>query len=224
MADINVERKGPSIWPWIIGLIVLALLIWALAEMLGGRDDARTTAVPGDTVPRTQEVAPAPTTDPAAPGVATAAPAAVQEFERWVDRRDAQTDMGQQHQYTINGLRQLADAIESLAQRHEARPAVQQSIQSVRQQADRLEQSDPAATQHANLTRDAFTSAADAIGTLHREHHAQATGLENQVTQVRQAAQAIQTGTPLLQQQQEVQTFFDRARDAVRSLATAHTM
>ncbi|MFW6080034.1 MAG: hypothetical protein ACODAE_10460 [Gemmatimonadota bacterium] len=34
MADINVERKGPSIWPWVIGLLVLALLIWAIAEMV----------------------------------------------------------------------------------------------------------------------------------------------------------------------------------------------
>ncbi|MEX2581946.1 MAG: hypothetical protein WD766_01655 [Gemmatimonadota bacterium] len=33
MADINVERKGPSVWPWVIGLLVLALLIWALVEM-----------------------------------------------------------------------------------------------------------------------------------------------------------------------------------------------
>ncbi len=41
VADINVERRGPSIWPWIIGLIVLALVIWALAEMFG-RDRAAT--------------------------------------------------------------------------------------------------------------------------------------------------------------------------------------
>src|SRR5690606_10959856 len=34
MADIRVERKGPSIWPWIVGLLVLALLIWAIAEMV----------------------------------------------------------------------------------------------------------------------------------------------------------------------------------------------
>lgn len=34
MADINVERRGPRIWPWIIGLIVLALLIWAIAEIV----------------------------------------------------------------------------------------------------------------------------------------------------------------------------------------------
>lgn len=35
MADINVERKGPSVWPWVIGLLVLALLIWGLVEMFG---------------------------------------------------------------------------------------------------------------------------------------------------------------------------------------------
>jgi hypothetical protein len=36
MADIDVERKSPSVWPWVIGLLVLALLIWALVEMFGG--------------------------------------------------------------------------------------------------------------------------------------------------------------------------------------------
>lgn len=39
MADINVERKGPSIWPWVIGLLVLALLIWAIAEMVDTDED-----------------------------------------------------------------------------------------------------------------------------------------------------------------------------------------
>jgi hypothetical protein len=47
VADINVERKGPSIWPWIVGLIVLALLIWALVEMFG-RDDVPTQVVPAN--------------------------------------------------------------------------------------------------------------------------------------------------------------------------------
>lgn len=40
MADINVERKQRSIWPWIVGLLVLALLIWLLASMFNGGDDA----------------------------------------------------------------------------------------------------------------------------------------------------------------------------------------
>lgn len=45
MADINVERKGPSIWPWIVGLLVLALLIWAIAEMVDRGGDEREVAV-----------------------------------------------------------------------------------------------------------------------------------------------------------------------------------
>lgn len=35
MADIKVERKGRSIWPWVVGLLVLALLVWALTLLVG---------------------------------------------------------------------------------------------------------------------------------------------------------------------------------------------
>jgi hypothetical protein len=38
MADINVERRGPTIWAWIIGLVILALLIWAIAEIVDRRE------------------------------------------------------------------------------------------------------------------------------------------------------------------------------------------
>jgi hypothetical protein len=38
MADINVERKSASIWPWILGSIVAALLIWALISLFGSDD------------------------------------------------------------------------------------------------------------------------------------------------------------------------------------------
>jgi hypothetical protein len=48
VADINVERKGPSIWPWIIGLIVLALIIWALTQMFR-TDPAVAPVTPVDT-------------------------------------------------------------------------------------------------------------------------------------------------------------------------------
>ena len=32
MADIDIERKGPGVWPWIIGLLLLGLLAWAVME------------------------------------------------------------------------------------------------------------------------------------------------------------------------------------------------
>lgn len=43
MADINVERKQRSIWPWILGLILLALLIWLLSSMFNRNDAAAPT-------------------------------------------------------------------------------------------------------------------------------------------------------------------------------------
>lgn len=39
MADINVQKKGASIWPWILGLLVAALLIWALVGFFDGGDE-----------------------------------------------------------------------------------------------------------------------------------------------------------------------------------------
>lgn len=36
MAEIDVARWGPTLWPGIIGLVALALVIWGLAELLGG--------------------------------------------------------------------------------------------------------------------------------------------------------------------------------------------
>jgi hypothetical protein len=49
MADIDVERKSPSVWPWVIGLLVLALLIWALVEMFGGDAEPIADQPLGDT-------------------------------------------------------------------------------------------------------------------------------------------------------------------------------
>lgn len=59
MADIDVERKGTNIWPWIIGLLVLALLIWALMEMFD-TDEPDVAAVATDTVMTDPTVVPAP--------------------------------------------------------------------------------------------------------------------------------------------------------------------
>jgi hypothetical protein len=35
MADIRVERRGPRIWPWILGLLLLALVIWLAVTYFG---------------------------------------------------------------------------------------------------------------------------------------------------------------------------------------------
>lgn len=47
MAQINVERKHSSAWIWwILGLIVLALIIWAVAETMDRDELAENTVAP----------------------------------------------------------------------------------------------------------------------------------------------------------------------------------
>jgi hypothetical protein len=39
VADIRVEkRRKMGMWPWLVGVLVLALAIWALTEILGQDD------------------------------------------------------------------------------------------------------------------------------------------------------------------------------------------
>lgn len=54
MAEIRVERKHNNVWVWVLGLILLALLAWGLAEALdrdrlqvdGGTAEVRTLEAP----------------------------------------------------------------------------------------------------------------------------------------------------------------------------------
>lgn len=47
MADTRAEPRRPGAWPWVAGLLVLALLIWGITRLLGaGADEAVEAAVP----------------------------------------------------------------------------------------------------------------------------------------------------------------------------------
>lgn len=46
MADINVEQRRGSPWPWIVGLVLAALLVWGLVRVFGGEDAATPDGVP----------------------------------------------------------------------------------------------------------------------------------------------------------------------------------
>lgn len=66
MVDINLEkRRGPSIWPWIVGLGVLALLVWGIAALVNTRKTTEAAEAPASgSMPA---AAPAAVPAPAAP-------------------------------------------------------------------------------------------------------------------------------------------------------------
>lgn len=45
MAEIRVERKRTSLLPWILGILLLALVVWAVAESMDNDADDAPDAV-----------------------------------------------------------------------------------------------------------------------------------------------------------------------------------
>lgn len=68
MAEIKVERARPGIWPWVVGLLALALVVWAVTELF----DRGAPEVPPTAVPQPSPTSPAPS-----PGSPERAPAGV---------------------------------------------------------------------------------------------------------------------------------------------------
>ncbi len=65
MAELHVQRKQTNIWPWIIGVLAIAAVLW----FVFGRADTRSAATPG-AADSAYQTSPAPGS-PATPSPAT---------------------------------------------------------------------------------------------------------------------------------------------------------
>ena len=75
MADINIERKGNSIWPWVVGIALLAVVVFVVLTYFRGRNED-VTAAPADSsavqqAPQYQPAPPPSSTDTIAGDSAT---------------------------------------------------------------------------------------------------------------------------------------------------------
>lgn len=221
MADIDIERKGTPVWPWILGLLLLALLLWAIFAWAS--DDAEVVEPDPAAAIREPVVTDVPPPTPVGPadGAAAAVPLPVTEYvTTCTPPLPADMEMGRQHQFTAQCLESLAASLESVVGRDRlANTDVSQKIATVRQQAQTLRQSEPQATTHAGTTKQAFTAAADMIEATYQAGYREVAGLGDEVSQVRNAAQAVDTGTPMLDQKGAVHGFFREAADAVQRIA-----
>jgi hypothetical protein len=210
MAQIDIERKsGPPILPIILGVLALAVVIGALLYFMGNGD--RTDDTPPAAVVEDRDMTAAP---------ATGSPQEVQAFRQQCgDASQFRDEMALAHEHEADCMRQLADAMDAVIRRDQvAGQPLDQRVQALRQRADQIRQ-DPQATDHANRVRAAALEAAEIIGYMANERQAVGADLERHGQQTRQAANEIDPGTPLLQQQERTSRFFATAADALDAMA-----
>jgi len=212
MANIDIERKsGPPVLPIVLGVLAL-LVVAGLLWWLLGNGDTRDDAAPGA---MTQDTA-----WEAGPATTAAVPQEVQTFRQQCGQPGQFRDeMALEHEYEADCMRQLADGIDAVIRRDQvADQPLQQRLQSLRQRADMITQ-DPQATDHADRVRGAAMEASEIIQYMAQNRDAVGANLQQHAQQTRQAAESIDTATPLLQQQERTSRFFATAADALEAMA-----
>jgi len=193
---------------WILGLLLLALIIWAIVSMMG-RDDTRPVAPMTDTIGAVGMTEPAP----------AAMPAEAQAFMRDCQLQEGQqtAGMGDEHRWTITCFNHLANSIDAIAQQHGATQNVGQHTQTIRDRMQQMEASPPESLQHANWTREAALAGSNAMEGIHQQTAAAAPQAQAPVTQMRSHAQEIERTELHQEQYTHVRSYFRSAADALNA-------
>lgn len=213
MANIDIQKKeGGSFWPWLLGLAVLALLIWAGAEMLD-TDDEDFAAVPAE------EQQPLEGTTPVDPMATAAMPMEVTAFEEQCASADAAGQMAVGHQYVQGCVQQMAAALAAVVQRDTvAGTALAPQLEDFRQSAMDLT-TDAQSMEHAGNLKQVFENAAELVANLEQMRNQAGQQAVAGAAGMEQAANNINVEQPLMEQAESVGMFFRNAAQALRALA-----
>ena len=201
MAEIHIEKKNRSPLPVLIAAaVLLGLVIWWALNGRGAAGIATDAADTGAVLMSTGD------TD-------TELPTGVAVFLRWSDERITPSARNPDHSHTATGIRNLAAALEGLAARAGVDIAAEANV--IRGQADTL-WANVASTRHADFTRKAFLSLSGLMGAVQQRL---APALQDEVVEVKRAAESIRADEALLSQRDRVQEFFERSATVVRQLS-----
>ena len=242
VAEIKIQPKQHrGRWLW---LLLLIPIIWFVVHRRSNSQPS--TGVGTDTTTGTTAAARAPMaagataggTLAAAGGAGAAGTAAtpgatasangddaVTSFTNFVASGNASNDEDAQHQYTADGIRRLADALDaratSVTGTHSGTPAAAtstgqsggsssvtaQQTSAMRAMADSLTMTAVGSDRHADMARASFDAAVGAMKTLK----------VGNTSTLQSAAHAIDKKKDLLAQKGQITRFFETARDALQS-------
>lgn len=215
MADIDIQEKKGSIWPWVIGLLALVLVVWVGMEMLGADDEEFAATTPGLEQPAD------PTLQPAPPATtAGTAPAEVERFEQECATAQVGEQMARDHQFAQNCVRQMTTALDAVVQREAVNDTpLSQQLEQYRTTASQLTE-DASSTEHSRQLDQIFDNAAGLIERIEESREGAGEALAGSAERVREAADSFSADGTVLDQQQEVAAFFREVSNALRALAS----
>jgi hypothetical protein len=211
MADIDIQEKKSSPWPWILGLIALVAVVWIAMEMLGDDDDDMAVV---DPAAEQQPYAP-----PPADAGMTAMPDEVTRFDEECAAADATGEMTMSHEFTESCVRHMTAALEAVIRRDTVGDAALSThMEQYRSRADQLTANRESA-EHSSYVHEVFDGAAELIARIEETRENTGDALQRRAPRVQQAADAISVDEPVLEQREEVRAFFAEASSAIRAMA-----
>ncbi|PPK86268.1 hypothetical protein CLV84_3191 [Neolewinella xylanilytica] len=220
MAQIRIEEKptgGSSIWPWIIGLLLLGLVVWGVAEAFDDSEEVYTEEVVED--------------NDGVAGVATG----IDENNNYNDYDEVEGslpavatymnttasmdgEMGLDHEFSHRALTELADATKAIAEEKGL-----MSEASVMDKSDRIDRlaneimEDPMAGDHADKIKMASMLIVEMMEDIDTQSNSGSNSAD--IDALRQEAQAMTAETLTLNQKEDVRSFFSQARTVLQNLS-----
>ena len=197
MAEIKIEKKTP-IWPWIVGALLLAAVIYffvfnkkATDEVVVDEDN--TELVVETTVNEVDQTA-------------------ITEYENFV----ANGEMTMDHTYNSEALIKLIAATRNAASNNEV--DVNADLDQATRKANDIT-NNPQSLEHANMIKDAGTSITKALKTIQSQKF---TNLDGEVTALESSIAEIDPKKPTLEQKDAIKGFFNNASTLLTSIKNSY--
>ena len=200
MAEIKIEKKKP-IWPWILALLVLALIIYFLffknTTVIKNETNTNRDTIVDRTEMQDDQYIDDNLTDVAA-------------FVAFVKNDDGKMTLD--HEYSHNALTKLIDATEEISSKVNFDSKM--DLDNARKFADEITK-DPQATNHA----DNIKKSTDLISTvLVKVQEAKFPALKSEATKIKMASEAINVKELALNQKAKIKGFFDDSADLLEKM------
>jgi hypothetical protein len=229
VADINLERKDTTIWPWVVGLLALVLVIWGVWAATDGRNgdlafDDDPIAAPGAEEQweddRTARAAPQSVQDfleECATGAPMGQPGQAGQEGQAEQDRTRTDEWGQDQRYDDPGeyaehcIDQMITAMEDVVDQSERdTDHLDEELDRLRQRADALGEEDSESPQYTMHVQEILTSAAMLMERIQEVRPGIRAEAQTQVQELQRIASEMQAQVPIAQQGGELNRFFQR--------------